>query len=207
MIQVRDVFQVKFGKIDQAVALFSRLREGSPSYRAGQLHYNLLTDISGPMFTLIMEFLAESQAAWEKLNQEFLGSPEFPDWFREFPLLIEDGRREFYNVEGQYSGWSPGATVVREAYRMREWQIRQGVDLVKRYGALMVDSQVGRNPRILTDASGPMFRAVIEIETDDLADWEQHRRTMFRRPEFEVWFVQLTALARMGAHEFFRVEE
>lgn len=208
MIQVRDVFRVKFGKIDRAVSLFSRLREISPSYKSGRLHYNMLTDISGPMFSLVMEFMAESQAEWESLNQEFLGSAEFPDWFKEFPLLIEDGRREFYTVEGPYSNWSkPGVVVVRQSFRVREWQIRQAVDLLKRYGALLVDSQVGRNPRILTDVSGPMFQAVIDIETDNLYDWEQHRRAMFRRPEFGLWFVQLTGLAKMGTHEFFRVEE
>ncbi len=37
MIQVRDIFQVKFGQIDQAVALFSRFRELSPAYKAGRL--------------------------------------------------------------------------------------------------------------------------------------------------------------------------
>lgn len=208
MIQVRDIFQVKFGQIDQAVALFSRFRELSPAYKAGRLHYNMLTDISGPMFTLVVEFMAESQAEWERLNWELLGSAEFPAWFKEFPLLIEDGRREFYTVEEGEHSWShPGGIIVRQAFRVREWQIRPAVDLLKRYGALLVDSQVGHAPRILTDVSGPMFRAVIDIETGNLADWEQHRRAMFQRPEFQLWFVQLTGLAKMGAHEFFRVEE
>jgi hypothetical protein len=70
----------------------------------------------------------------------------------------------------------------------------------------MVDSGVGRNPRVTTDLSGPMFQAVIEVETDGLSEWETHRRSMFRRPEFQVWFVQLTNMVEAGAHEIYRVE-
>lgn len=85
IIQVRDIFQVKFGQIDQAVALFSRFRKLSPAYKAGRLHYDMLTDISSPMFTLVVGFMAESQAEWERLNWELLGSAEFP----QFPLLAQ----------------------------------------------------------------------------------------------------------------------
>jgi hypothetical protein len=51
-----------------------------------------------------------------------------------------------------------------------------------------------------------MFQAVIEIETDDLASWEQKRRVLFREPEFQAWFAQLRSQVEAGAHEFYRVE-
>jgi len=56
MIQVRDTLQVKFGKIDQAVELFTGLYQYAP-FHAPQYFLNVLTDISGPMYTLINEFV------------------------------------------------------------------------------------------------------------------------------------------------------
>ena len=206
MIQVRDIFQVKFGKIDQATALFSKLPKLSAE-RASDVHYHILTDISGPMFTLVTELMLPSLAAWEDNRDQLFGTLEFTDWFNQFQLLVQDGRRRFYTVEGECQDWSrPGVVVVRQVFRALKWQIRPAVTLLQRYGALLEDSGAGHNPRILTDASGPMFQCVIEIEANDLASWEIHRREMFNKPEFQVWFVQLLNQVESGAHEFYRVE-
>jgi hypothetical protein len=77
---------------------------------------------------------------------------------------------------------------------------------LKRYGGLLVAHGVGKNPRILTDASGPMFRAVIEIETESMSAWETQRREVYRQVEFQVWFNQMVAAVEAGRHDFYRVE-
>lgn len=214
MIQVRDVLQVKFGKIDQAVALFTRrsmpeVAEGaapSPVFFPGE-HFEVLTDITGTMYTLVNEFVVDSLAQFEALNTRLFSQPWFGEWFEQFQLFVEGGRREFYNVEGGLQSWSrPGVVVVREAYQAYKWQIRQAVALLQRYGGLLVDRGVGLNPRILTDAGGPMFQAIIEIETESMSAWESHRRSLFQQVEFQVWFNQMLNSVEAGSHEFYRVE-
>lgn len=207
MIQVRDVFQVKFGKIDQAVELFARLPQLSAAHRQAGVHYHVLSDISGPMFTLVTELMVPNLGEWETVRDRSFQEPAFADWFKEFQLYVDAGRREFFTVEGDCTDWSrPGAVVVRQVYRTLKWQIHPAVSLLQRYGALLTTFGVGRQPRILTDASGPMFQAVIEIECDDLAAWEQQRRTLFREADFQAWFAQLRSGVEAGAHEFYRVE-
>jgi len=207
MIEVRDVFQIKFGKIDQAVELFSRLPEVSGAKASFGLQYHVLTDISGPMYTLVTELMLPGLGEWEAAREEQFSRPQFAEWFRGFQALVEGGRQEYYKVEGNCDDWSrPGVLVVRQVFRAFKWQIRPAVTLLKRYGALLADSGVGRKPRILTDLSGPMFQAVIEIETEGMSEWESHRRTMFMRPEFQVWFLQLVNQVEAGTHEFYRVE-
>jgi hypothetical protein len=207
MIQVRDVLQVKFGKIDQAVELFTRLPVPRPRFMATDDHFNMLTDISGAMYTLVNEFMVQSLGEWETTRDQMYAQPDYEAWFKQFQLYIEGGRREYYTIEGKYESWSStDMIVVREQYRARKWQIRTPVALLGRYGALLEVRGVGRRPRILTDASGPMFQAVIEVETDDMATWESSRRTLFRQPEFQVWFVQLLNVVESGTHEFFKVE-
>jgi hypothetical protein len=206
MIQVRDVFQLKFGRIDQAVSLFQRM----PAV-AGQIdmpfRQHAMTDISGPMYTFVSELMVESLAHWEKGRAGFLEGPGFDEWFKEFQLIVQNGRQDFFALEADHPGWTrPGVIVVRECYRALKWQIRPTVALLQRYGALLEDTGVGRRPRILTDLSGEMFNAVIEIETDDLAVWETSRRDLYRRPEFQAWFTQLMSCVEAGSHEFYRVE-
>jgi hypothetical protein len=207
MIQVRDVFQVKYGSIDQAVALFARLPKIAPSFSPLNVHYHVLTDISGPMYTLITEYMVDNLGAWEQARDASFAAPDFNEWFRQFQLFVEEGQREYFNIEGDCEDWSqPGVIVAREVYHAYKWQIHRAVELLQRYGALLVDRRVGQRPRILTDASGPMFRAVIEIETASLSQWEAQRRDMFLQPEFQVWFKQMVTVIKGGWHEFFRVE-
>jgi hypothetical protein len=204
MIQVRNVHQLKFGRIDQAVDLFRHLPQV-----AGKEEFRLhgMTDISGPMYTFVTEMIVPSLAHWDSIRTSAFEGPGYSDWFKQFQLVVESGRTELFTIEGEHAGWStPGSVVVREVYRALKWQIRPAVALLQRYGALLEDSQVGRNPRILTDLSGEMFSAVIEIETEELSDWEKRRRDMYQRAEFQVWFAQLSSSVEKGWHEFYRLE-
>lgn len=207
MSQVGDVLHAKFGKVDEAVELFKNFPNLPAAYTQAKLHFNVMTDISGPMYTLVNEFATETIGEWERLIEQIYAMPDYQSWFKQFQLYIEGGRREYYHVEGMYENWSrPGVMVVRQAYRAYKWQIQQAVSLMQRYGALLVDRNVGLRPRILTDASGQMFQAIIEIETESMSAWEEHRRSLFQQPAFQVWFVQMTNAVEAGAHEFYRVE-
>lgn len=206
MIQIRDTLKVKFGKIDQAVELFSGSYPASP-FVAPEHRLNVLTDVSGPMYTLVNEFVAPNLGDFEVARDQTYTKPGFEEWFRQFQQFIEGGKREYYTVESDYRSWSrPGMIVVRETYQTYKWQIETTVSLLKRYGALLVDHGVGSNPRILTDASGLMFQVVIEIETESMSAWETQRRELYGQVEFQVWFNQMLTAVENGSHDFYRVE-
>ena len=207
MIQIRDVLQVKFGKIDQAIELFTQLSVPVSERVVMGQHFEVLTDITGEMYNLVNGFVVENMAEFTEMREKQISQPEFEHWFKQFQLFVEGGRREYYNVEGPIHTWSqPGAIVVREVYRAYKWQIHTAVDLLQRYGGLLEFFNVGSKPRILTDISGPMFQAVIEIETESLSTWESQRRTLYKEPEFQVWFNQMMTSVEAGTHEFFHVE-
>lgn len=58
----------------------------------------ILTDASGPFFTVVHEFEVESLGAWERMFGENMRRPEFGQWFARTVPLIESGRRDFYTV-------------------------------------------------------------------------------------------------------------
>jgi hypothetical protein len=205
MIVIRDVFQLRFGRIDQAVDLFSRMPQGAAG--PAPLQHHALTDIAGSMYTFVSELLCPNLAEWDIIRTKFYEQPGFSEWFKEFQLIVEAGQQEFFTVECEHTGWSrPGVVVVREVYHALKWQIRPVVNLLQYYAALLADAGVGRNCRILTDLSGPMFRAIIEIETEGLSEWETNRRRLYKQPEFQAWFTQLASAVEGGEHEFYRVE-
>ena len=149
----------------------------------------------------------QNMAEFTEMREKQFSQPEFEHWFRQFQLFVEGGRREYYNVEEPIQTWSRrGVIVVRETYQAYKWQIHTAVALLQRYGGLLEFFNVGSKPRILTDVSGPMFQAVIEIETESMSTWEGQRRTLYREAKFQVWFNQMMTSVEAGTHEFFRVE-
>ncbi len=207
MIQVRDTFHIRFGKIDGAAEHFHRLLETMPSgFMPGGTRYELLTDISGPMYTLREALHFPSIQSWEDGLQALFARPEFDEWFKDWKQFVEDGSREFFHVEMDHEGWSgPGAIVVRSCFRALEWRVHEAVGLLKDHGAMLADCGVATRPRVLTDASGRMFNTVLEVETPDLRTWDEHRQTMFADPMFQAWFRRLLTCVSQGSHEFYRV--
>lgn len=95
MILVRDVFQARYGKGGELVALF---KESAQSWRKAYAG-RILTDASGSFFTVVTEMEFPSLAEWEKTTAEIFRHPDFGGWFARMEPLVESGRREFYNVE------------------------------------------------------------------------------------------------------------
>ena len=95
MIIVRDIFQAKYGKGGDLVALLKEAQEKWPIQYASRI----LTDASGRFFTVVEETEFESLAAWEQALGEYYAMPDFGDWFERMTQLVESGSREFYNLE------------------------------------------------------------------------------------------------------------
>lgn len=96
MILARQVFQVKFGRMDEILAAFKAMPE---STRRSMNVHRVLTDISGNFFTLVLETKAESVDAFMKALQASFEAPEFTGQPNPFMELMESGHREFYTIE------------------------------------------------------------------------------------------------------------
>jgi hypothetical protein len=94
MIQVRDIFQAKYGKGDELVALLKETQRTFPNYKV-----RIFTDASGPFFTIVTESEVASLGDWERSARQMFADPRFAGWFERMVPLVESGRREFWNVE------------------------------------------------------------------------------------------------------------
>ena len=99
MIVVRNVFQLKYGKTKEAVPL---LKEGLAIQKrvlAG-LEYStrVLTDASGPFYTLVLEVTVPSLAAWETNAPRIFADKDFQANSQKMSALVESGYRELFNV-------------------------------------------------------------------------------------------------------------
>ncbi len=100
MIQVRLVFQAKFGKASNLVAMMknydpSQFPPGVPRPRS----VRLLTDLSGPFDTVVQELEFDSYETWEKHMAAMYADPRAEDMMAPTLELIRSGHKEFYTIE------------------------------------------------------------------------------------------------------------
>ena len=98
MLIARQVFRAKYGRGDELVTLFKELNTRMQEEGGTGRRFRILTDISGPFFTVVSEVEVESLAAWEGEFRESMNRPWMGEWFSRMMPLVESGSREFYNI-------------------------------------------------------------------------------------------------------------
>jgi hypothetical protein len=96
MIVVRDVFQLKFGKTKEAIALS---KEGFAIIKkAGYNPSRALVDFTGRYYTLVLESEYTSLSEYEDRILDTQANAEWGKWYQKFVPLIETGYREIMRV-------------------------------------------------------------------------------------------------------------
>lgn len=96
MILVRQTFQAKYGRGDELVALFKEFHAHADVPNRDKAR--ILTDASGPFFTIVTEYVVESFGAWEAAFGKLMSAPEVGAWFGRMMDVTESGRRDFFNI-------------------------------------------------------------------------------------------------------------
>ena len=99
MILVRNVFQLKFGKAREAVAL---IKEGVDIQRralAGvEFSTRVLTDVTGPFYTLVLELTVPNLASFETHAPRLFGDKDWQANYQKMAPLVESGHREVFTI-------------------------------------------------------------------------------------------------------------
>ena len=98
MLVARQVFRAKYGRGDELVAHFKELNTRLQEAGGTAPRFRILTDVSGPFFTVVSEIEVESLATWEGGFRESMDRPWMGEWFSRMMPLVESGSREFYNI-------------------------------------------------------------------------------------------------------------
>lgn len=99
MVLFRTVFQAKIGKADELVAAFKESFNRLPADQTEALKPRILTDISGPFFTVVLETTHESLAAVEEFRNAMFADQEASEAADGTEDLIVSGRNEYYTIE------------------------------------------------------------------------------------------------------------
>jgi hypothetical protein len=97
MILVRNVFQLKFGKAREALAV---MKDGIAIQKrlAPEGSARLLTDVTGRHYTLVLEMTLPNVATLEAMAPHVFGDKEFQANYQKMVPLVESGHREIFTI-------------------------------------------------------------------------------------------------------------
>src|SRR3954447_2937342 len=99
MVVIRNVFRLKFGKAREAVALF---KEGMAIQRRmgvdAEWSTRLLTDLTGPFYTVVLELTVPNLAAFEANAPRVMGDKDWQANYQKVAALVESGSREIFTL-------------------------------------------------------------------------------------------------------------
>ena len=99
MVVIRNVFRLKFGKAREAVALFKEGVAIQKRVGAGlDFSTRLLTDVTGPFYTVVLEITVPNLAAFEGAAPQLMGDKDWQANYQKIGALVESGYREIFTL-------------------------------------------------------------------------------------------------------------
>jgi len=97
MVVIRNVFRLKFGKAKEGVALF---KEGMAIQKriGSKFNARLLTDLTGPFYTVVLELAVPSLSAFEAEAPRLMGDKDWQANYQKITALVESGYREVFTL-------------------------------------------------------------------------------------------------------------
>lgn len=94
----RNVFHLKFGASKEAVPMWKEyLRK--VHQRDDKIQARLLTDVSGPAYTLVLELTYETFAEAEPSVCRLTNQPDWKEFYQRFIPLCEKAERMYYRIQ------------------------------------------------------------------------------------------------------------
>jgi hypothetical protein len=101
MVVIRNVFQLKFGKAREAVAVVKdglAIQKRLAASAGMDVKFRVLTDVTGPFYTLVLELTIPSLAAFEQSAPHIMGSAEWQANYQQLQAYVDSGYREVFTI-------------------------------------------------------------------------------------------------------------
>jgi hypothetical protein len=99
MIVIRNVFRLKYGKAREALPLAKEALEIQKRVISGvDFSARVLTDLTGPFYTLVVEITAPNLASFESNAPRLFADKDFQANQQKMVPLVDSGYREIFTI-------------------------------------------------------------------------------------------------------------
>ena len=98
MIIERNEFRLKFGKAKEAIAIWTNILNEFKNHKESP-RMRLMTDLSGPAYTIIVELELKSLIDYGAKNYQWMTNNTAHELYQQFIPLCDSAQRTMYHIE------------------------------------------------------------------------------------------------------------
>lgn len=101
MILERNEFKLKYGKAREAIAIWKEILDASREMGKSAPPMRMLTDLSGPSYTLILDMFLKDILDISPKNYVWITNEKYQELYQRFVPLCESSERTYFKVEAE----------------------------------------------------------------------------------------------------------
>jgi hypothetical protein len=206
MIISRTAFKLKFGQAKPAIAIWKEIM-GAEFSGAHKPSMRLLTDMSGPNYTLVMELHLRSFMDMEPEQHVWGTNAKIRELYPKFVQLCEDSTSDLFHLEQQVGEPCPvGSIVERMVFQLKYGQARDAIGHWKEVLNTVKGRADAPPMRLMTDITGRSYTLVMEMHYRNMMEFGPKMTMWLSDPKLREAYGKFVPLCESSTRTLYRME-
>ncbi len=177
MIISRTAFKLKFGQAKPAIAIWKEILSAEVNAATSvagvtKPPMRLLTDLSGPNYTLVTELHMRGFADFGPDSHVWSTNEKIRELYPKFIPMCEDSHTDLFHLEHQIGAPCPvGNVVERMVFQLKYGQAREAIAIWKEVLNVAKAKPDALPMRLMSDLTGPSYTLVMELHYRSMMDF------------------------------------
>lgn len=208
MIVNRTAFKLKFGQAKPAIAIWKEIMDaGTGDAPIVKPPMRLLTDQSGPNYTLVVELNMRGFQEWEADSHFWSSNPRIRELYPQFIPLCESSTTDLFHLEQQVGEPCPvGSLVERMTFHLKYGKARDAIAIWKEVLAIAKTKPEAHDMRLLTDITGPSYTLVMEMHYRNMMEFGPKMAMWMSDEKLREAYARFVPLCERSERTLFKME-
>lgn len=165
----------------------------------------LLTDVSGPNYTLVIELHLRSFVDFGPSSHVWSTNEKIRELYPKFVPLCDTSVSELYHLEHQVGDLPAEGNIVEQmTFHMKFGQIKEGCAIWRKI--LDLGRETGLRSRMLTDITGESYTLIMEQVHRNMMEYGPHMGAWLSNEKLRELYAQFMPLCERSKRTLFRLE-
>lgn len=207
MIVSRTAFKLKFGQAKPAIAIWKEIMGVETAGGPARPGMRLLTDMSGPNYTLVAELQLRSFTEMAPESHVWSTNEKIRELYPKFVPLCEDSRADLLHVEQQIGEPCPAGNILeRMVFSLKFGQAREAIAIWKEILNEARSRPEMPSIRLLSDITGPSYTLVMEMHYRNMMDFGPKMGRWLGDEKFQQLYARFVPLCERSERTLYKME-
>ena len=204
MIISRNAFTLQFGQAKPAIAIWKEIMDHSKG-KPESPHMRLLTDVSGPNYTLVIEVNLRSFTDFGPSSHVWSTNEKIRELYPKFTPLCLAGTHDLYYLQHQVGEAPPAGSIIEQmTFHMKFGQVKEGSAIWKQI--LDIGKENNLRSRMLTDVTGESYTLIMEQAHRNMMEYGPHMHAWLANEKLNELYAKFIPLCDRSRRTLFKIE-